>query len=584
MKKKKVQEKVSILQQFKDYMSTTKLNYYLHKTISPKNTYLVALIIFSLFILLSYFSYAMFTVYEERQRVLSMQAGSLSSTISSDDFSTNTKTVTIPATSSKIIDITVNNNSTIAAKVDLNCVKTDDVTVSYLNQFSDITPNSEGDFVLEASSNKKATISIINTSSEERSVTFSTDIGLKNANLTGTNYVITNTTDNPYDSTTLAYRLKSNTKFVKEEPNFSEAEVSGDITRAGTFYGTYLSGTYDDVTYTCPTGTTQSNINILFPNSLYYCSPNPTCPSDSFVYTSGSTKICMTYKKNNTDFYTLRTTKDELDNIVYYYRGGYPSDDGLGAGEYVKIGDILWKVLRINEDSSIRLIKASVITTPSKYSSDNTKYRFVDSNAKTVLDTWYDENLITYDNYLVNSNYCDDTTLDDSSEMFTALNGSLGNLYGATKRFADITYDSSGSSSGIRANKYTPTLACASENRVNTKIGLMTIDEFFYAGHTAKSFEAAGSDFDYPIYNFLSDKVYPLSDNDVSYDFMFMGLYYIDNSNNPHGFVNNFVAGTNWISYFLFSQNAYMSPVITLKPGIKYTSGSGTSSDPYLIS
>lgn len=582
MKKKKVQEKVSVLQQFKDYMSTTKLNYYLHKTISPKNTYLVALIIFSLFILLSYFSYAMFTVYEERQRVLSMQAGSLSSTISSDDFSTNTKTVTIPATSSKIIDITVNNNSTIAAKVDLNCVKTDDVTVSYLNQFSDITPNSEGDFVLEASSNKKATISIINTSSEERSVTFSTDIGLKNANLTGTNYVITNTTDNPYDSTTLAYRLKSNTKFVKEEPDFSEVEVSGDTNREGTYYGTYISGSYEGTTYSCPEGTTKSDKGFALNSNLYYCSPNPTCPADSFVYTSGSTKICMTYKKNNTDFYTLRTTKDELDNIVYYYRGGYPSDDGLGAGEYVKIGDILWKVLRINEDSSIRLIKASVITTPSKYSSDNTKYRFVDSNAKTVLDTWYDENLITYDNYLVNSNYCDDTTLDDSSEMFTALNGIYDTLYGATKRFSEVTYLID-STLGIRANKYTPTLTCASENRVNTKIGLMTIDEFFYAGHTVKCFEDAGVNFDYIAYNFLSDKVHPLSDNEVYYNFRFMSLYFI-HSNRFYGFYNQPGAGTNWISSLPFSQDAYMSPVITLKPGIKYTSGTGTSEDPYLIS
>lgn len=584
MNKNKTKQKVNILQQFKDYMSTTKLNYYLHKTISPKNTYLVALIIVSLFILLSYFSYAMFTVYEERQRVLSMQVGSLSSTISSDDFNTDTKTVTIPASSSKIIDITVNNNSTIGAKIELNCVKTDDVIVSYLNEFSDIIPNSEGNFVLEASSNKKATISIINTSNEERSVTFNTDIGLEKANLTGTNYVISNTTDNPYDSTTLAYRLKSNTKFVKEEPDFSDVEVSGDTNREGTYYGTYISGSYEGTTYSCPEGTTKSDKEFSLDLNLYYCSPNPTCPADSFVYTSGSTKICMTYKKNNTDFYTLRTTTDELGNIVYYYRGGYPSDDGVGNGEYIKIGDILWKALRINEDSSIRLVKASVITTPSKYSSDNTKYRFVDSHAKTVLDTWYDENLITYDNYLVNSNYCDDTTLDDSSEMFTALNGIYGTLYGASRRFGGVIYDTTLGGNGIKATKYTPTLACASENRVNTKIGLMTVDEFFYAGHSVKSFESAGITFDYSAYNFLSDKVYPLSDNIVNYDFMFMGLYYIDNSNNPNGFYNQSIVGTNWISSFAFSQDAYVSPVITLKPGIKYTSGSGTSSDPYLIS
>ncbi|MGN0973515.1 MAG: hypothetical protein ACI4OT_02095 [Bacilli bacterium] len=583
MKKKKVQEKVSVWQQFKDYMSTTKLNYYLHKTISPKNTYLVALIIFSLFILLSYFSYAMFTVYEERQRVLSMQAGSLSSTISSDDFSTDTKTVTIPATSSKIIDITVNNNSVISAKIDLNCVKTDDVTVSYLNEFSDITPNSEGDFVLEASSNKKATISIINTSSEERSVTFSTDIGLENANLTGTNYVITNTTDNPYDSTTLAYRLRSNTKFVKEEPDFSDTEVTNDINREGTYYGTYVSGNYDGITYSCPEGTTKSDKEFVLDPNLYYCSPNPTCPANSFVYTAGTTQICMTYKKHSPDFYTLRTTEDEDGNIVYYYHGGYPADDGIGAGEHVKIGNILWKVLRINEDSSIRLIKASVVSETVKYSTSYSKYKFIDSNVKTTLDRWYNNNLTEYDNYLIESNYCDDSTVDDSSEMFQTLNGDFGTLYGANKRFSGITYDLSGDYSGIKASLFSPTLACSSENRVNTKIGLITIDEFFYAGHSTKSFAAANYDFDYPIYNFLSEKTFPISSGSVSYDSLFMSLNYSGNRT-FHLFGAQQVAGTLLVSEFSYSNSFYISPVITLKPGIKYTSGSGTSEDPYLIS
>lgn len=558
-KEKKIEkEKVSLWQKFKDYLSTTKLNYYLHKTISPKNTYLTALIIFSLFILISYFSYAMFTVYEERQRVLSMQAGSLSSNVSSEDFNEGTTDVPVSANSTKIIDIAINNNSITKAKIDLNCIKTDDVSVSYLNGFNETLPNNEGDFILESGESKKVTVALINTSAEERNVSFSTDIGLSSATLNGTNYVVANSIDNPYGSTTIAYMLRNSTPFVKEiKDNYSSASIS-NVEVSGTYHGIYVSGMYGETNYTCPTN---MEVSIEKMNdSLYYCRLiEGECPNKAFKYSYNNTNICINYKVNLENEFELSSTTDENNDIVYYFRGGL---DKKNIHSYIKIGDLRWNVVRINEDGSLRLVLADIDKNFTSSIGDNVTYK--NSLIKNKLDEWYTSHLGGVDSLLVNSNYCNDYSVDKESEAYKLFYKDNYDVYGFSNRLINI--------SKLKADNVKPTLKCDNEYRFNSKIGLLTADEVFLAGNSTDTFLDKGKNKESLSMNYLMPEKLEDDVNTWLMSPAFGNTYYYLNSGLGTYVGNSGVTDTSVIR-----------PVITLKAGVKYTTGTGTLDDPYII-
>lgn len=558
-------EKVGLIQKMKDYLSTTKLNYYLHKTISPKNTYLTALIIFSLFILISYFSYAMFTVYEERQRVLSMQAGSLSSSITSNDFIEETNDIVVAANSTKIVDITINNNSITEAKIDLNCIKEDTTLVSYLTlegitdsgNSTFIVPNDEGDFILNGGESKKVLVALMNTTSEEKRVSFSTDIGLASATLIGTNYIIANHTDNPYAPNTIAYKLKQSIPFVKGQiEDYHIAPISNKEIK-GTYHGIYVNGTYNENDYTCPENMEISTFKIN--DSLSYCKLiKNDCPSGALKYRYNEEDICIHYQTNEKEEFTLRSTTDENNNIVYYYRGGI---DKKKINSYIQLGNLKWNVTRINEDGSLRLILTDGINDVKSSIGENIVYK--NSEIKNILDTWYTNNLNGFDHLLIASNYCEDYSIDKESDAYKLLYKQNHEVYGFSNRLLGIT--------SFKADNVKPTLACADEYRINSKIGLLTADEAFLAGNSTSTFLDNGKNKENISYNYLMSEK-------------------IDNSNSwlmSPAFSNSYYAlDTNLGVYMMNSEDTStlgVRPVITLKAGVVYTSGDGTIDNPYKV-
>ncbi len=138
------------------------------------------------------------------------------------------------------------------------------------------------------------------------------------------------------------------------------------------------------------------------------------------------------------------------------YRGGV-------VNNFVKFGNILWKILQIDEDGNLRLISDDVLL---KSTYNDTKeianvdmakevLAYQNSNVKTALQNWYDENLSDYSNMIVDSKFCNDFTTTSLTSPFY---------------FQSYT------------NIYSPSLVCPSKYTFESKIGLISASEYILAG------------------------------------------------------------------------------------------------------
>ncbi len=219
---------------------------------------------------------------------------------------------------------------------------------------------------------------------------------------------------------------------------------------------------------------------------------------------------------------------DDL-GTAYYYRGNIENN-------YVSFGNMMWRIVRINGDKSIRLILDGTIEDVGSYYDDDDKsFSYQDVNMKTILDNWLNTNLKDELKYIANTKYCNDIVKDNN------------NNYLAYTR--------------IFTNKI-PTLNCIGDS-FNSAIGLLTIDEAVLAGAIP-----IGGNTNYYLYNKnITEPWYTMTgakgnDNEI---YMFM-------INNNGGIVTN------------IQGNLYrgVRPVINLIKNIEVT-GTGTLSDPYMI-
>ena len=204
-------------------------------------------------------------------------------------------------------------------------------------------------------------------------------------------------------------------------------------------------------------------------------------------------------------YYT--NTNTENSGTTYYFRGAVENN-------YVYFANYYWRIIRINEDGSIRLIYQG--TTPSATGSDaaigesafnnsyndNTYVGYMygelgsssysathantnDSTIKGVLDTWYENNLLSYASYLADAGFCGDRSIASSSGLWASDDIALG--YGTDNTYYG-TYNR-------LVNEYQPQFTCPQSNDLYTTdsstkgnkaldypIGLITADEVAYAG------------------------------------------------------------------------------------------------------
>ncbi len=227
-------------------------------------------------------------------------------------------------------------------------------------------------------------------------------------------------------------------------------------------------------------------------------------------------------------------------NKTYYFRGN-PTNN------YIKFAGKDYRILRVNEDGTIRIMLTSSIGTKAFNSTYNTydKMYYTNSELKTVVDNWFTTN-ITGDNAnkVVSGNYfCEAARVAYNTSKYTA-----------------------GSATVTAKESYTPTFECTTDGNgkgvVTSKVGLVTYDEIIYAGG----------------WYYVSGLSYP---------------YYLNSGNlywtmSPTGFYGNTIA-TAWTVSSDGNTGSYsvggtrgVRPVLILSADT-LVSGSGTSSDPYIV-
>ncbi len=181
-----------------------------------------------------------------------------------------------------------------------------------------------------------------------------------------------------------------------------------------------------------------------------------------------------------------------------------------------------------------------------------------DSNAKTIIEDWYESNLQNYTNKLEDTIYCNDRTI-YSWGSFDSQNGSVND-------FEDGLFFSG----YYRYITGTPSLSCSSKKdsfTVNNKdgnkllsypIALITSDELMLAGGSAgrevTSFiNSTGRNF----------TMTPYSISSREYGFLFTWQHQLD--------------------YSLSKSINHIRPVVTLKYGMNILKGDGTEFNPYVI-
>ena len=311
------------------------------------------------------------------------------------------------------------------------------------------------------------------------------------------------------------------------------------------------------------------------------------------------------YKIGSTDEgqYTEDVDGDGMGEDSYYFAGNMTKN-------WVKFGGYYWRVIRINEDGSVRLLYSG--TTPSTtsayigtvaYNTTKTSYMYggymygtntslttqrnntTSSNVKKTIDTWYKNNLKTsYDKYISKTAiYCNERAVGEDSAVdskgaiayhsacrtrMDAVNGrpsyrcgnkKNGSLYETPQAVAD---------------KFSASTSGGGNGKLTYPIALMTVDEMVFAGAV---FGDDGYDTLWTYNNSNNASITGTSNwwtMSPSWYNQGMSLNIVYGSKNPGKLVSTNVTSTTTV----------VRPVISLKYCTQYSSGDGSSSNPYTVS
>ena len=296
----------------------------------------------------------------------------------------------------------------------------------------------------------------------------------------------------------------------------------------------------------------------------------------------------------------LASTPDDY-GTSYYFRGAVTNN-------YVAFANKCWRIVRVGGDGSVKLIlhndNTSKVPNPCNSANNNASAAFArysgttytskfnekyDDNAYvgfkygtpgasnyasthantnkstilTNLETWYNNNLKTYESVIDNNVWCNDKT----NVTNTAYNPfywdrikGLGyakneTFYGATQRLV---------STGGSAGGTGPILKCNGElSKINSKVGLITADELAFAGYA---------------YDVKSTTY--LQENATGTSWWALSPFDFSGSNAIVWFVFGSADDFGWGSV----NYAYgVRPAISLVSSTTISGGFGTSEDPYVI-
>ena len=253
----------------------------------------------------------------------------------------------------------------------------------------------------------------------------------------------------------------------------------------------------------------------------------------------------LTTSSNNTSDASglYKSTATNTGKPTYYFRGNVENN-------YVSFAGQTWRIVRINEDGTIRIVMQNGINSNANiaFNSNYNNYTYMyytNSQAKTTLESWYQTNI--------------------GSKADLAKNVASGAYYceQAKAKYSDSYI--SGSATMTTYSKYTPDFKCSSDGNnkgvVNASVGLLTYDEVVYAGG----------------YQHSSNSNYYLNNPAIYWWTMspagFSGSYsYVWDVNNT-GSIRNVT-----VDYI-----DVVRPVLNLTADIQISDGDGTKDSPFVV-
>ena len=252
----------------------------------------------------------------------------------------------------------------------------------------------------------------------------------------------------------------------------------------------------------------------------------------------------LTTSSNNTNDESglYKSTATNTGEPTYYFRGNVENN-------YVIFAGFTWRIVRINEDGTIRIIMQDGINNNTQYSfnsqyDDYTYMYYTNSDSKNQLESWYQTNIGSKsdlaDKVVSGNYYCEQAkTKLDSSWISGSANMTVYSSY-----IPDFKCSSDGNGKGL----------------VNANIGLITYDEAVYAGGY-------------------------FSRNNSNYYLYNPAIYSWTMS--PAGVASNYsymwrIESGGYFWYLSSNSGSSLRAVINLKSDVK-ASGTGTSSDPFVV-
>ncbi len=323
---------------------------------------------------------------------------------------------------------------------------------------------------------------------------------------------------------------------------------------------------------------------------------NPTISERTdFSITNGESTTGTIYKTNKT----------EDDSEVYYYSGNTTNN-------WVKFGGFYWRIIRTNEDDSVRMLYSGTshdttegfIGTSAFNSAQNdpmyvgymygtsgtlsgNRNNTNDSTIKTYIDTWYENNLLNdYDKYISKTAiYCNDrsinSTYSTSSRVSVYYGAYIRLINNKTPSYKCGADNNSGlfESTQALADKFSVDTSSGGNGQLKYSIALMTADEIAFAGGVASTSLMK-------VWYYLNSSGNLIRDGII--DFWLLS---------PYGWYSQYAGGTAYTYNFAVSDGRspghpeestvlgkeWVCPVISLSSCVKVKSGFGTPDSPYEI-
>ena len=379
-----------------------------------------------------------------------------------------------------------------------------------------------------------------------------------NIDFSKTSPVVSSYTENKSSSTSSVSMSSSSKYYYSDKYSFDSS--TGYYTLSGAKVSdtwANMSEKYKTYPYTCRSPSSTGTCVNLYKMTEYVS----TTSGSAYRYNR-----ILNYYDDSGLYYTNQNT--ENNKTTYFFRGNITNN-------YVSFAGLTWRIIRINEDGSVRLITQNSVGNSkiNNSANDNAYVGYMygtagsstyaathantnNSTIKTYLETWFRNNLNIYSRYIsLDVGFCNDRSIASTANSWYLNDTALGygtneTYYGAYHRLKNVNKPqfTCPQSNDLFTTSYWDSNVTGNTT-LNYPIGLITADEVVYAGLKG-SFLGNG-------YNFWT--MSPCK----SYSWFFV-------SNNTLNFAS-------------VSTSAGTRPVINLKSNVEISGGAGTSSDPYVI-